>query len=209
MLDLKKIAVTGSIASGKSTVCQFFKDLGAYLLSTDEIVHKLLSSSAQIIEALTNLLGKDIVVDSSLDRALIAKKVFANIELLQCLENILHPEVKKRIEEEYLIYKNSTKKHSLFIVEIPLLFEYSNTAFLPFFDHTVSVSSDWEIRKKRFLQSTKYSEEQFEQRDKRQIPQEEKNQQADFIIDNRGDLNKLKVATQELFHQLIHTKSRY
>ena len=61
MLKLKKIAVTGGLAAGKTTVCQIFKELGAYVVSADEIVHQLLSPDTAVGQQVVSLLGSDIV----------------------------------------------------------------------------------------------------------------------------------------------------
>ena len=98
MLKSKKIAITGNLASGKSTVCQFFKEQGAYVVSSDEIVHQLLSPETNIGKKVIALLGKDIVVEDRLNREAIAKIVFRDRQLLLRLEELLHPEVQKEIE---------------------------------------------------------------------------------------------------------------
>jgi len=63
---LKKIAVTGSLSSGKTTVCQFLRELGAYVVSADEVVHHLLASDTGIKEKITLALGEDVLVHNQL-----------------------------------------------------------------------------------------------------------------------------------------------
>ncbi|MBM3199098.1 MAG: dephospho-CoA kinase, partial [Chlamydiae bacterium] len=70
---MKRLAVTGSLASGKSTVCRVFALSGAYVVSTDEIVHSLLASRADIQQRIVDLLGPGVVVRGQLDRKAIAK----------------------------------------------------------------------------------------------------------------------------------------
>lgn len=80
MLSLKipkKIAVTGGIASGKTTVCHLFEELGAYCVSADEIVHQLLFTTTPVGKAVVDLLGPEIVVDESLCRERIAQRYLA------------------------------------------------------------------------------------------------------------------------------------
>ena len=76
MLKLKKIAVTGGLAAGKTTVCQLFKELGAYVVSADEIVHQMLSPDTVVGQQVVSLLGSDIVSGLGIDRKKIAAKVF-------------------------------------------------------------------------------------------------------------------------------------
>ena len=72
---MKKVAVTGGVASGKSVVCQFFKECGAYVVDADAIVHRLLSSDTAIKEQIIHLLGTEIVVGTQIDRKKLAEIV--------------------------------------------------------------------------------------------------------------------------------------
>ena len=114
MLRLKKIAVTGNVASGKSTVCLFLKECGAYVVNADSIVHKLLSPETTLGKSIINLLGYDVIIDGQFDRRAIAEKVFKDYSLLKDLEKILHPEVQKEINKEYqtnlAIFKKTCSK---------------------------------------------------------------------------------------------------
>ncbi len=92
---MRKVAVTGGIASGKSTVTGFFQKFGAYVVSADQIVHKLLSShtaSKQVQFAP----GNEILTDGCIDRKKVADAVFRKPKLLQELEAFLHPLVANR-----------------------------------------------------------------------------------------------------------------
>ena len=85
MLKIKKVAVTGGLAAGKTTVCQLFKELGACVVSADEIVHQLLSPGTAVGQQVVSLLGSDIISDQGLDRKKIAAKVFSQPDLLLSL----------------------------------------------------------------------------------------------------------------------------
>src|SRR5262245_55950333 len=101
MLILKKVAVTGGLSCGKSSVCRIFKELGAYVVSADDIVHQLLTPQTKPGQQVIELMGSDIVVDQHIDRSKIAKKVFGNLKLLKSLEQILHPAVRHEIDKKY------------------------------------------------------------------------------------------------------------
>ena len=195
MLNLRKIAVTGSIASGKSSVCQIFKDLGAFVVSTDAIVHELLESDLQ--KQILHTLGIELNSDQRSLRKLIAEKVFKDPKALASLEKILHPVVLKKIEELYsrecslirTLPKNSQKGMSpLFVVEIPLLFEIQAQEF---YDVIITVVSEKKTSLKRFTQLG-FSENEYEQRMKRQIPPEQKALLSHYTIYNNGSLEDLK-----------------
>ncbi len=90
MLKLEKVAITGGLSCGKSSVCRYFKELGAYVISADEIVHQLLIPTNELGQEVIALLGKDIAVNGTIDRSMIAKKVFENKTLLLSLEKLIH-----------------------------------------------------------------------------------------------------------------------
>ena len=92
-----KIAVTGGISSGKSSVCRIFEKLGAYVVDADDIVHDLLKNNLDVRDEIVALLGDDVVVDGEIDRKKIAQKVFTNRASLVALEKIVHPLVYGKI----------------------------------------------------------------------------------------------------------------
>ncbi len=194
MLNLKKVAVTGSIASGKSTVCDFFRGLGAEVVSADAIVHQLLSTDSHIIKTVAELIAQDVLVNGQVDRSRVAKAVFGNPELLKSLEKLLHPAVKKAIDERYT-QANMSGRTPLFIVEIPLLFEIGDNVN---FDATICVIAKDENRRKR------YQHNDFDLRQKNQWPQDRKVEHATYVIENNGTLEELHQKTEELFKKLIN-----
>ena len=122
MLALKKIAVTGGLASGKSTVCALLKKRGAYVVSADEIVHQLLSPHTPLGQQVIKLLGSDIVNNHQLDRKKIAQIVFSNPQKLEALEKLLHPQVLNEIDTAYEKIKHRSD-YRCFAAEVPLLYE--------------------------------------------------------------------------------------
>ena len=98
---MKKVAVTGGIASGKSTVLVLFQELGAYTIDADAIVHQLLPLHTDLGKRIVALLGDAVVIEGQLNRTAIARKVFRDLSLLKKLEEQIHPEVQKQIETHY------------------------------------------------------------------------------------------------------------
>lgn len=194
MLKLKKIAITGGLAAGKTTVCQLFKELGAYVVSADEIVHQILSPETAIGQQVIYLLGTDIVSGQVLDRKKIATKVFAKPDLLRALESVIHPAVFDAIEQKYQ-EANKEKKFPLFIAEIPLLYE---TDAEKYFQVVISVVADREHCRERFIHMHKSSEE-FEKRMKRQWEPQLKAHKAHLTIENNGDFAELKTKVKTTY----------
>ena len=195
MLTLKKIAVTGILSSGKSTVCSFFEECGAYVVSADKIVHHLLSPNTPLGKKIIELLGLDVVQNNQFDHKEIAKKVFNDKDLLLGLENLLHPVVRKNIEREYLVALK--QKAPLFVVEEPLLFE---TGAFDFYDYIIVVKAHIKNCCLRFTTKTNHEKKEFYQRMAHQKDLEEKVSKADVVIDNNDTIENLRAATKNIFN---------
>lgn len=194
---MRKIAVTGTLSSGKSTVCQLFKELGAYVVSADEIVHRLLTPGTKIGQQVISLFGEDILTGGQIDRSKIAKKAFHDPILLQALEQLIHPQVRDEIEREY---QNCNGTSPLFVVEIPLLFESDLHEDYPV---TIAVIASKELCRQRF-DKTKFSiENDYEQRTQRQLSAEEKAGKATYVIHNDGSIEELKANVAKI-HALLN-----
>ena len=191
---MKKVAITGGLSSGKSTVCRLFKELGAYVVSADEIVHHLLTSDPKIQEKVVDLLGPDILEQGKLSKKAIAKKVFSHLKQLKSLEHLLHPPVLHEIQRQYQAVKNNSK-YSLFIAEVPLLYESQSESL---FDVVVVTLAKENLCKKR----SKLEETAFADRILRQMPPEEKAAKADFILLNNESVEDLKIKVTNLTNKL-------
>ncbi|MBF8263986.1 MAG: coaE [Parachlamydiales bacterium] len=193
MLKLIKIAITGGVASGKTSVCRVFQELGAFVVDADAIVHELLSHDTNIRQQIIGLLGNEVLIDGKLSRKVIADKVFKNPDALNALEKLLHPAVLKRIEQ---LYEEACRRKACtaFVVESPLLFEIGHEKL---FDIVVAVSCDPSISRERFSQSG-WSRMEYEKRMKRQLDPALKEQRADYVIENNGSPDHLREQVTQL-----------
>ncbi len=173
------IGITGGIGSGKSTLAQCFKAHGVPVLNADAISRSALLPGAACFADVVSLLGDDIVLpDGSVDRALIASRVFSDPALLEGLNGIVHPYVR----EELL--KNSERTDSPLIVwDVPLLFESGLDAFCAC---TVSVLCDEEIRVARAVLRDGTDGEKVRARIRAQITDVEREQRSTYTIRNEG-----------------------
>lgn len=185
MLALKKIAVTGGLASGKSTVCALLKKRGAYVVSADEIVHQLLSPHTLLGQQVIKLLGSDIVNDHELDRKKIAQIVFSSPQKLEALEKLLHPQVLSEIDAAYQKIKQSSD-YRCFVAEVPLLYEIGAEKL---FDLVIGVVADPAQCRARIQTAKDYSIEDYDKRMQRQ--QTNKADQADVVILNNSSIENL------------------
>lgn len=204
MLTLRKIAVTGTLSSGKSSVCKILQSLGAYVLSADDIVHDYLSPHTDIGQQVIALLGLDIMVGDQMSRSKIAEKVFTNQTLRQSLENLLHPEVQRMIQKEYARIA-SHSRYPCFVVEIPLLLE---KGWHKDFDLVLCVDADEGVCYQRYHAKTGRSREDYDHRRALQLSREEKKRRADLVIENNGSIKELEEAVQQMFPRLCGEKAK-
>lgn len=201
MLNLRKIAITGGVASGKSSVCQFFRELGAFVVSADAIVHELLQSDTALGQQIIRQLGSEILQDGQINRKRIAERVFRDPEQLRALEKLLHPAVLKRIEELYQ-KAIATGTYTSFVVEIPLLFEIGGEAF---YDVIVAVLAEESLARRRF-EKAGFQKQEYDQRMIRQFSPSQKSARADYTIWNNGSLQELKQQVIGL-NQILENRS--
>ncbi len=194
MLKLRKIVITGGIASGKTAVCHILKKHGAYYLSSDEIIHHLLREDPHTIQEVTALLGPEIIEDGKIDRKKVAEIVFNDPEKLDALEKILHPRLLAKIEEAY----NQEEKCKLFVVELPLVQEIGKEKD---FDLTIAVISDEAEAIKRFVKQG-FTEESYKKRMERQWKISDKEKKADYVIHNDGTFEELEKKVLELIKEI-------
>ena len=196
MLELAhKVAVTGGVCSGKTTVTRLFGQKGAHTVSCDEIVHKLLATDAHCINQTVELLGSDILTNGKIDRAKVAKAVFNNEEKLQALESIIHPLVLGEIEQTY---GKVGKDVFLFVVEVPLLYE---AKWESKFDKTIAVVTSDDHAIERYGKKGR-TEKDYWSRQSHLIPSREKAMRADYVIFNDGTLDELDSQVDTIVHEL-------
>jgi len=196
-----KVGLTGSIGTGKSTASKLFKELGAYTISADEIVHDLFKEENVKGEIRENF-GDVFDSDGNVDRKKLASIVFSNKDKKYILEQIIHPKVRKKIENEI---KNIEKvdKNAIVIVEVPLLIE---TGSYKDYDLVIVVYSPKEKQIERLI-SKGFSEEEAIKRINSQISIEQKLKYADIVIDNSSDIENLKKEVYKAFKQLREIKN--
>ena len=196
MLRLIKVAVTGSIASGKSTVCQFLEEWGAYVVRADQLLHCAFSVDTELGRHIRQIFGDRVFVGSMVDRSVIADEVAKDPSLLEKLEGVCHPYVNEEVRR---LYRDvcAGGSYPLFVAEVPLLFE-SRWPINSWFDVTVAVVSDRALARDRYVQSGGTGK-QFDFREARQMPSEEKRRRSTYTIVNNKDLSNLKAEARKLF----------
>ena len=176
-----RLAITGSIGMGKSTVARMFERAGVPLFDADAVVRELQAGDPGIIAAIGQRFGGT-VRDGVLDREALSRAVLGHPAELEALEAIVHPAVQEARSQ--FLKKNADRQVLLF--DIPLLFETGGeTAF----DKVIVVSAPADVQRKRVLARPGMTREKFEAILERQMPDEEKRRRADFVIDTGVDLS--------------------
>jgi len=187
------LAITGGIASGKSTVSHWFEQHNFTVYYADKIGHQILSDPS-IIMQLTDTFRDRITQGNSIDRAKLGEFVFSNPKKLEKLNSILHPAIRKRMQD---LINQSTDK--LLFFEIPLLFEGGLDKS---FDLVINVHVSLETQIQRLIIRNGFSRKEAEQRINSQLPAEIKMKQADVNVDNNETLVQLRNQLEELLNNL-------
>ena len=189
-----KVAITGNIASGKTNVQYLIESYGYSVLDTDFVAHELLDNNPEIMESFKNY---DILENGNISREKLGKLVFANENLLEKLNSIIHPLVRQRIED---FFAENSEKNMVF-VSIPLLFE---AGMEDMFDKIVLVSAPEDIRLERLMKRNGYTREYALQRIKAQMPESEKYKCVDEVIRNDDLFEYLMDEVATLVYKLEH-----
>ena len=177
------IAVTGPLASGKSTIVDLLGELGAETVSADEVVHYLLAEDDETIARVVERFGEEVRGENGIDRKALGRVVFGDAKALSDLENLLHSRVRDETDR-----RAAGSGADLFVAEIPLLFEGGSEER---FDLTVAVTAPEEWRR-AWAEERGMEEEQRHAIEDRQFSQEEKARRADVVVENDGDLDRLR-----------------
>jgi dephospho-CoA kinase len=193
------VGLTGSVGTGKSTVTNFFRELGAYIIDWDELAREVTRPHLKAWKEIVEYFGKDFLnEDLAINRQKLAEMVFSDKEKVTKLNQIVHPEVFK--EDEIITNEiKSLDPDALIIKDIPLLFELT----LPLFVDKVVVVSASEQTQLRRLEEKGMSREDAKNRIKSQLPLEEKIKSADFVINNDGPLEETKKQVEEIYSLLM------
>jgi len=192
------VGLTGSVGTGKSTVANLFKELGAYVIDWDELAREVTRPHLKAWKEIVEYFGKGILdEDLTINRQKLADIVFSDKEKVAKLNQIVHPEVFKedeRITDEI----KSLDPDALIIKGIPLLFELTRPVYV---DKIVVVSASEQTQLRR-LEEKGITREDARNRIKSQLPLEEKIKSADFVINNDGPLEETKKQVEEIYSSL-------
>ena len=185
-----RIALTGSIGMGKSTVAKMFESAGVPVFDADAVVRQLQSPGGGLVEKIGELFPGT-VRSGTLDRDCLAQIVLSDPEKLSALEAIVHPAVREAREA----FVQQHGQAPALIFEIPLLFETGGESD---FDKVIVVSAPAEVQRARALARPGMHEAKLDSILERQTSDEEKRRRADFVIDTAGDLSTTEAQVRDI-----------
>lgn len=189
------IGLTGGIASGKSTVSNFFKELGVEIVDAD-LVAKEISEKKESVERIKDIFGNDIVdTKGKVIREKLRERVFRDRALLEKLNGIIHPQVIEYFQRKKI--ENSDSE--IMIFDIPLLYETNMDKLC---DKVIVVGLEKEKQIERVILRDRSSRELAQKIISNQMSLEDKMKRADIVIMNNGSLEDLKEKVIEVYNFL-------
>ena len=179
------IGLTGGIGCGKSEVSRLLENRGAVIVDADLIVRELQQPGAEIFLRMVEMFGDEVVAaDGSLDRAAVANEVFKDTETLSKLNLLIHPVVRRVMNERVESYRSTDE---VVVLDIPLLVENPREGL----DGILVVDLDPQIAIERIVDQRKMSIDDAKARVSRQSSREQRLAIANHVIDNSGDRDAL------------------
>lgn len=192
------LALTGNIASGKSTVANILSALGATVIDADRIVHELQRSGTPVFQAIVHRFGPDIVAaNGELDRAELRRRVLADDAARLDLEAIVHPAVADRRAQ--LLAQARAEGAQVIVTDIPLLFEINAQDA---FDGVILVDAPVSERRRRLLEWRRLPPAEVERLLAVQQEPALKRSRSTWVIDNDAGLAALEARTRAVWEDL-------
>lgn len=189
------VGLTGGMGSGKSTALQALGELGAQVLSSDQVVHELYEGETLRKQVVARF-GPDVAPDGVVDRAALARRAFATEEDRSWLESVIWPLVGARVAGWLEQVRAQQPAPRAAVVEVPLLFEAGLEGL---YDATIAVIAEEPVRRQR---AAARGHELADERVARQLSQREKAERASYVVRNDGSEQDLRRALSAVLDKL-------
>lgn len=186
------IALTGGIATGKSTVASLLALNGMRVIDADSISHEILDASTAWVK---ETFGDEFISDTKVNRSKLGELIFSDEEKKKVLEDYLHPKIRDEIEKRSI--KQDTFKFP-YLIDIPLFFEKGAYDI----KESVVVYTPSDVQLERFMKRNGYPEEESLKRISSQMPIDEKKKRATWIIDNSKNLKHLQQEVEDFVEKI-------
>lgn len=200
-MRLYLVALTGGIASGKSTVCRLLQERGAYILDSDALAREVVRKGQPAWREIVDHFGESILTpQGEIDRGKLAGIVFSDPEERAFLNRVTHPRIFRLMGRRLREVESLSRGEGVVILDIPLLVE-AGAAHL--FQMNLVVDAPPEIQAKRLVAERGVSEEEAWARINAQVTREERLRHADLVIENRGTFEDLERAVDEAWKEIL------
>ncbi|GBD29866.1 Dephospho-CoA kinase [bacterium HR32] len=198
---MKVVALTGGIASGKSTVVRMLRELGAEVVDADVLAREVVSPGEPALAEIVAAFGEEVLLPSGeLDRKKLGGLVFSDPERRERLNAIVHPRVRERIRHR-LEEIRAENQEAVVVLDVPLLFDVPlpDLEALP----AVVVYASPETQLQRLRERDGLPQDEAERRLRAQRPLREKLGRARWVVDNDGDLDRTREQVERLWAELV------
>ncbi len=193
-----RLGITGGAGSGKSVVCERLRSHGVSVILSDELARRAVMPGMPAYEAIVRYFGPRILAeDGTLHRPRLRDLIVQDAEKKAALESFVHPEVFRLMDEDVRAAGQSGAR--LVAIEVPLLFE---AGLQYYFDYVLTVHVQRQERIQRLMARDRISREQAEALMRIQMPEKEKREKSDFVIDNSGALEQTLKSVDRFYQDL-------
>lgn len=195
-----KLILTGSIATGKTTVSEILKKFGAVIIDTDVITHQIYAHPTPTTIKILEIFGDHYLENNLIDRKKLSELVFKDKLELEKLNSIVHPNIREQVKlltEKYHEIEKEKGLNYLLVYVIPLFFEAGSNYES---DYILVASCSEENQLQRLMKRNGFSYDQAISRIKSQIPISEKIKNADFVIDTNQSFDKIESDLKKLIN---------
>jgi dephospho-CoA kinase len=194
-----KVGLTGSIAVGKSYVCQVLRELGAFVIDADQTAREVVAPNTKGWQLIIEHFGSNILLpNNEIDRAKLGAIVFADAGKRQLLNSIVHPLVFEE-QNRWMLEKEAENPDGIAVIDAALMIESGGFRR---FDRLIVVWCDAEVQIERLMARNNLSREEAVLRISAQMSQDEKKRYADFLIDTTEGFEATRRQIEEIFRQL-------
>lgn len=191
-----RVGLTGGVASGKSTVSEILRELGAVVIDADQLARDVVAKGTPGLAAVVEEFGPEVLTDDrELDRPAVGRIVFTDEAARKRLEGIVHP----LVFEEIARLEAAAPEGAVVVHDIPLLAESGRADS---FDAVIVVDAPAELQVERMTRDRGWTQEDAESRMAAQASREDRLAIATYVVDNTGSLEELRTRVQEVYAEL-------
>ena len=194
---MKLIGLTGGVGSGKSTVAEMFRELGATVIDADTAAHEVYAPGTPGFDAVVREFGEEYVRDGAVDRARLGALVFNDLDALRRLHAIVHPLVRDWLAARTA--EAAERGDEIVIQDVPLLYE-NDLAHL--FSSVVLVYAPAEVQLERLVKGRGVPPDRARAMIANQMPIDEKRDRAHHVVDNSGTEEETRRQVEEIWAQM-------